>query len=142
MIFVLIFFFVPIPHMTTQNKNILFGIGGLVVGIILSHIGIYMHHGYGRGHDMDNAMMHEMNSMTANLAGKSGNAFDKAFIEEMIVHHQGAIDMANMALVNAEHAEIKALANDIVTAQTSEIIKMKEWYKKWFGGEVPMRMSH
>ncbi len=74
-------------------------------------------------------MMHDMN---AALNGKSGDAFDQAFISEMIVHHQGAIDMAALALTSAKHSELKDLANDIITAQTSEIAQMKQWQKDWY----------
>jgi uncharacterized protein (DUF305 family) len=73
-------------------------------------------------------MMHNMNM---SLKGKTGTSFDKAFIEEMIIHHQGAIDMAKQAQINAQHEEIKVLANDIITAQTKEIELMKEWQKAW-----------
>lgn len=72
-----------------------------------------------------------MNDMTANLKGKTGDEFDKAFISEMIIHHQGAIDMANLAKENAGHEEIKGLAEDIIAAQTKEIEMMRQWQKDW-----------
>lgn len=72
-----------------------------------------------------------MNQMTESLKGKTGEDFDKAFISEMIVHHQGAIEMANLAKQNAKHDEIKKLSEDIVTAQTKEINEMKQWQKDW-----------
>jgi uncharacterized protein (DUF305 family) len=76
-------------------------------------------------------MSMSMNDMTANLKGKTGDDFDKVFLSEMIVHHQGAIDMANLAKQNANHNEIKKLADDIVAAQTKEINEMKQWQKDW-----------
>jgi uncharacterized protein (DUF305 family) len=82
-------------------------------------------------HDMDMATM--MADMNAALMGKTGDAFDQAFITEMIVHHEGAVDMARLALTNAKHQEIKDLATAIIKAQTSEIDQMKEWQKKWYG---------
>lgn len=72
-----------------------------------------------------------MNEMTESLKEKTGDAFDKAFINAMIDHHQGAIDMANLAVENAKHDEIKTLANDIISAQTNEIEMMKEWQTAW-----------
>lgn len=72
-----------------------------------------------------------MESMRSSLNGLTGDEFDKAFLSEMIVHHQGAIDMANAAKQNAKHEEIKNLANDIINAQTSEISQMKLWQKDW-----------
>lgn len=82
----------------------------------------------GNGSDMDDMMA----TMNANLQGKTGDSFDQEFLAEMIVHHQGAIDMAKLALNNAKHQEIKNLANAIITAQTSEIAQMKAWQKNWY----------
>lgn len=81
------------------------------------------------GGDHSDAMT--MGDMTDMLKGKTGNDFDKAFIEGMIVHHQGAIDMAKAAQVSAGHAEIKTMANAIISAQQSEIDMMKQWQKAW-----------
>jgi uncharacterized protein (DUF305 family) len=70
--------------------------------------------------------------MCNGLNNKTGDVFDKAFLSEMIAHHQGAIDMANAALKNAKHQEIKDLANAIISAQTKEINQMKEWQVTWY----------
>lgn len=80
------------------------------------------------GMDMDDMMR----SMNAGLQGKTGDDFDRVFLSEMIVHHQGAIDMAKLALTKAKHQEIKDLATAIITAQTNEINEMKGWLKSWF----------
>ena len=58
--------------------------------------------------------------------------FEQRFIEAMISHHQGAIDMATEAQAKAERAEIRELADAIITAQQSEIEQMKEWLDAWF----------
>lgn len=73
-----------------------------------------------------------MQSMASGLQGKTGDNFDKAFITAMIEHHQGAIDMANMALQNAQHQEIKDMATSIISAQSKEIDQMKQWEKSWY----------
>ena len=78
-----------------------------------------------------NGMDMSMNEMSESLKGKTGDQFDKAFITQMIDHHQGAIDMANLAKVNAKHEEIKSLAEDIISAQTKEIEMMKQWMNSW-----------
>ena len=57
--------------------------------------------------------------------------FVETFIEEMIIHHQGAIDMAESAKKNAGHDEIKSMATDIISAQTKEIDQMRQWQKDW-----------
>ncbi len=61
--------------------------------------------------------------------------YDQGFIDMMVTHHQAAIDMAKVAQRKGEHAEIKALANDIVGAQDGEITKMKAWRKAWYGSD-------
>lgn len=98
---------------------------------------------YGEGgHMMSNGQMmggnghmsmgDTMNSMNAALKGKTGDAFDQVFLSEMIVHHQGAVEMAQLALTNAKHQEIKDLANGIISAQNKEISEMKAWQKSWY----------
>ena len=46
---------------------------------------------------------------------------DRMFIEQMIPHHQDAIDMGNLALVRAEHPEIRQLAENVIRDQSREI---------------------
>lgn len=76
-----------------------------------------------------------MTSMNADLEGKKGDDFDKAFLAEMIVHHQGAVQMAEQALTNAKHEEIRNLAFGIISAQNKEIGEMQAWQKSWYGIE-------
>lgn len=79
---------------------------------------------------MDHSAM-TMDEMTEGLDGLRGDAFDKAFVEMMIVHHQGAVDMAELIPANARHEELKKLGKDIITAQTQEITMMKQWLIDW-----------
>jgi uncharacterized protein (DUF305 family) len=55
----------------------------------------------------------------------SGNKTDAAFIADMRAHHEGAIDMAELAQEKADHAQIRSLAGDIISAQKGEIATMK-----------------
>ncbi len=77
-----------------------------------------------------------MTNMMANLKGKTGDDFDKAFLSEMVMHHEGAVVMAEAALKSAKHQEIKTLSNAIISAQNKEIADMKAWYKTWYGTEL------
>lgn len=72
-----------------------------------------------------------MDEMSADLRTKTGDSFDEAFLNMMIDHHEGAVDMAESALDNAKHEEIKRLANDIIAAQEGEINMMKAWQEDW-----------
>ena len=79
--------------------------------------------------NMDTMMM----DMTARMKGKIGDQLDKVFLEDMIVHHQGAVDMAKLLKAGTKRPELQKMADDIVTVQTKEIDMMKEWLKDWFG---------
>lgn len=81
----------------------------------------------------DNSMEHSMGMMMGNLVGKTGDEFDEAFLREMIVHHQGAVVMAESALKYAKHEEIKNLSRAIISAQNKEITDMQNWLRNWYG---------
>ena len=70
-------------------------------------------------------------TMSAQLQGKQGDALDKQFITDMSIHHSGALEMAQLALTNSKHQEIKDFANRIITAQTKEISDMNNWAVAW-----------
>lgn len=76
-------------------------------------------------------MMDDMAAMTTELQGKTGDEFDKSFINLMIEHHTSAIDMARPGANNAQHQEVKDVTKAIVAAQTQEISQMKQWLKDW-----------
>ena len=61
--------------------------------------------------------------------------FDRMFLQMMIPHHAGAITMAQQALAQAEHAEIKTLAQRIVTTQQAEIAEMQDYLRDWYGAQ-------
>ncbi len=63
---------------------------------------------------------------------ENAEPFDKAFIEEMIPHHQMAIMMAQMLERTTDRSEMKKLAQDIISAQTKEISEMRQWYGDWY----------
>lgn len=76
-------------------------------------------------------MDHTMDSMTSNLEGKTGDELDKAFLEEMITHHEGAVEMAGL-VKNSEHRELRTLSAAIIKAQNKEITQMKKWLGEWY----------
>jgi uncharacterized protein (DUF305 family) len=82
------------------------------------------------------------NGMAKQMVMENGEYSDRAFIDAMVLHHQGAIAMAEVALKNAEHEEIKELSRNIVSTQQSEIEELKSIKKEEFGtSNVPMEMS-
>jgi len=80
--------------------------------------------------------------MARQMVMENGKYSDKAFIDAMVPHHQGAIEMARVALKNAEHEEIKELSHNIISSQQAEIEELKSIKKEEFGtSQVPMEMS-
>ena len=73
---------------------------------------------------------------------ENGEYSDRRFIDEMVPHHQGAVEMAEVALGNAEHEEVRQLSGNIISSQRSEIEELKEIKQEEFGtSEVPMQMD-
>jgi uncharacterized protein (DUF305 family) len=95
--------------------------------------GHHGHHGHRSGHDADPgdvALMPGMltpNQMAA-LEAASGAEFDRLFLEGMIVHHEGALDMVEDLLAEPDAAEDPILSDflsSVVVDQTSEILRMQ-----------------
>lgn len=59
------------------------------------------------------------------------NDQDVMFAQQMIVHHESAVDMAKMATTRASSGKVKNLAADIKAAQGPEIDTMTSWMKAW-----------
>ena len=132
-----------------KNTTIIIAIATLVIGLSLGYVLGTNKTSVLSNENKNGKMMHQMpddtmmrndnmsmsdmmSSMNAELKGKTGDAFDQAFLAEMIVHHEGAVEMANLALTNAKNQEIKPLAKAIISAQNSEISQMKGWQKSWY----------
>ena len=71
-----------------------------------------------------------MTKMMYDMAVKPGGNVDEDFVRSMIPHHQGAIDMAKVALQHAKDEQIRKLATDVIREQEREIAEMQAWLKK------------
>lgn len=130
-----------------NKNNIIVGIIALLIGITGTNIyrsssepeQMTMKSSQANTHMMpDGSMMDAkgmdsmMDDMTENMKGKSGKELEKAFLSDMIPHHQGAVDMAKLLLQDKSiRPELVKFANAIISAQESEIGQMKEWLKKY-----------
>lgn len=82
------------------------------------------------GHDMS-AMGGGMEGMMSKdqmveLEAAEGEDAARMFLESMVEHHNGAVDMAQEEIDNGENPEAIALAETIVDTQQAEIEKMEE----------------
>ncbi|WP_150307782.1 DUF305 domain-containing protein [Planctomonas psychrotolerans] len=74
-------------------------------------------------HPMEGMMS---NNQMARLDAATGAEAERLFLENMIIHHEGAIDMAETEVDGGENADAIALANEMITSQQAEIDTMQE----------------
>jgi uncharacterized protein (DUF305 family) len=87
-------------------------------------------------------MDHGSGGTASGMLIEDGRYSDRRFIDAMVPHHRGAVEMAEVALENAEHEEIRQLAEDIVSTQKAEIEELKGIKQEEFGtSRVPMDMD-
>jgi uncharacterized protein (DUF305 family) len=60
------------------------------------------------------------------LEGATGDEASRLFLEQMIEHHEGAIDMAQTEVDNGENPDVISLAESIIQSQTAEIATMED----------------
>jgi len=63
--------------------------------------------------------------------------FDAQFLDQMIVHHQGAIMSTRAMIADSSRPELRALARDIVTSQRAQIKQMETWRAQWYPDLAP-----
>lgn len=110
-----------------RKNGIVYGIIGLVAGLLIGALGL--------SNIVSNSNSTSNNNTVKNTS--RSDTMDQHFIEQMIPHHEDAITMAELAQNNAKRTEVKNLAKAIISAQSTEIDDMKNWYNNWYGKEVP-----
>jgi uncharacterized protein (DUF305 family) len=94
------------------------------------------------GHDMDDMAGAVMPGMAtedelAQLRSLSGTPFDVLFLQLMIRHHQGGLEMAQYGEQHASEKAVRTLAGSIVAAQTAETDTMTEMLEARGGTPLP-----
>lgn len=108
------------PDAQPVPANVITGLGdeGLMASGALS--------GYG-----ETSMADETALAVQRLCSPDG-PFDLVFLTEVIPIQQRAFGMARLALDRAEHAELKALAEEIMMVQEVEVGQMITWLAEWY----------
>jgi uncharacterized protein (DUF305 family) len=128
-----------------KKQIILISIIAFMAGFVANSILTLIFSSQEEMHQMSNKkMMHDthmdmrgmMYDMNMSLHGKTGDQLDQAFLTEMIIHHEGAVEMAEFLLEGTKRPELIKLANDIISTQTIEIKQMREWNNEWFAQSI------
>jgi uncharacterized protein (DUF305 family) len=78
--------------------------------------------------------------MMRDLRALTGDALDRAFLDDMIPHHRMAVMMSQQLIARglAQHAEVVPFAGTIRDVQQQEVQMMVLWLAEWFGAPPPM----
>ncbi|CAN5659887.1 hypothetical protein BH23PAT2_BH23PAT2_05720 [soil metagenome] len=142
-----------------NKENVMVGVIGLLIGVVMTgfvagQVVNNNNNGMMRMMGMDASTTQEqstatdhstmsMADMNEELEGLSGDDYDKAFIEMMIAHHEGAVEMSELSEERAKHDEIKQLSQAIISAQEQEIKDMRQWQIDWgYGSSEASDMMH
>lgn len=136
--------------MENKNSAVIIGLLAVIVGLIIGYFfgtaamprgffgGTAMYQEMGEHMyedeliESDGAMQHAMDEMMLGFRGLEGEAYEEMFLRGMIVHHLGAIAMAEELLEQTDRPELTQLANNIIESQTAEVAQMREWLKEWY----------
>jgi LPXTG-motif cell wall-anchored protein len=78
----------------------------------------------------------KMKAAMNELAQKTGQDFEIAYINSIIPHHQGAIMMAQAVQKDAPHQEVRDSTTRIIADQQKEIDELTKYLKEWYGQDV------
>lgn len=68
---------------------------------------------------------------------EQGRESDKQFLRQMTAHHEVGVAMAHLAAERAAEPDLRVLGRLMVAGQQAEIAVMRNWWRGWYGGEVP-----
>ena len=124
---------------TTNNGNTAMSQNGMNHNSMMNHNSSMNMNGMNHNSMPMNSDMSKTSDMKSS-PDAAAQPYDLQFIDTMTHHHQGAIEMAKMALTKSQNEELKKFAQKIIDDQNKEIAQMKEWRDKWYAGK-PMAMN-
>lgn len=123
--------------MTRRHFFLLIAISALMIGgtVIANE-----HEGFAeKGHPHPKTVeemkqhMQQMNQHMMHVLGEADAEYDRRFMEMMIHHHKGGIDMAKDAVQKAQHPELKKKAEEMIRMQKKDNQQMQQWLQDWYG---------
>jgi uncharacterized protein (DUF305 family) len=116
--------------------------GGMMSGGMMS--GGMLGPGMMNGGMMNGGMM-SGGMMSGGMIADSNAPFDQRFLDQMLMHHQGAVMSTQMMIADSARPELRDLAQRIITGQQREIDQMRQWRQSWYGtatsGSLPGMMN-
>jgi uncharacterized protein (DUF305 family) len=88
----------------------------------------------GMGSMMGDGMMGEEGMGGGSMMGSfdEDKPFDLQFIDQMIMHHEGAIMSSEHMISDSKRPELRKLADNIEASQSEQIDQMQEWRDEWY----------
>jgi uncharacterized protein (DUF305 family) len=113
----------------TQNAEIKAAAEAIVAaqGPEIEQMTQWLQEWYGQGVNEESARMMQAETDIMMQAMETSENPDAAFLEQMSVHHDGAIDMAQAVLIGSNRAELREVAKNIIVVQAQEIAQYQTW---------------
>jgi uncharacterized protein (DUF305 family) len=70
--------------------------------------------------------------MNGMYLGPDDEQFELRFLDAMILHHQGAVEMAQESLQKSQREDIRQLSQEIIETQRDDITQMQAWRSQWY----------
>lgn len=117
-----------------KNKNVIFVIAVVTLVIIVGVVAYAI--GQSRVTESKDSSSKSIEQKTVaeetnKFATLKGDAFDEAYIADMLAHHEGALNMSEMAGAAMGRTEILELSQSIIQSQVQEIYQMQTWQSEW-----------
>ncbi len=88
------------------------------------------------------AAMTEGRADSASPPTSADAPYDLRFLDEMIMHHEGAVMSSKMMIADSDRPEMRKLAQSIIESQTEQIERMREWRARWYPGAPAAEGTH